>query len=190
MTPADAVVVLGAEVLGSDRPSVAVRRRLTHGVEALAKWDCHTLVVAGGVGRGGVSEASVMRLLALGMGVPAESVVMEETSRNTLEQAACVASLARERGWRLLVLVSDRFHLPRALFLFRKMGIDVEGDPTAGRGEASLRQWWAGYFREAGAWVRVAWRAASGKQRRLASGAAGPTRRTPPPTGDGGRAAD
>jgi uncharacterized SAM-binding protein YcdF (DUF218 family) len=190
MSTADAVVVLGAEVLGPGRPSAAVRRRLAHGVEVLAKRGCDTLVVAGGVGRGGVSEASVMRLLALGMGVPAESVVMEETSHNTLEQAACVASLARERGWRLLVLVTDRFHLPRALYLFRKMGIEVEGDPTAGRGKSSLCRWWAACFREAGAWARVAWRVVTGEQRRLAGIAAGPGRPAPPSAGGDGPAGD
>ncbi len=171
MSRADAVVVLGAEVLGPGRPSAAVRRRLAHGVEALSRWECDSLVVAGGVGGAGVSEASVMRQLAIAMGVPPDRVVVEELSRNTLEQAANVAVLARDRSWKLLVLVSDRFHLPRALFLFHKMGVEAVGDATPGRGQATLRQWWSGYLREAGAWARVAWRAATGKQRRVIAAA-------------------
>ncbi len=166
MTGVDAVVVLGAEVLGPDRPSAAVRRRMTHGIEALARWHCDTLVVAGGVGPAGVSEASVMRRLALEMGVPPQAVVVEESSRNTLQQAANVAAMAREQGWQSLILVSDRFHLPRACFLFRRMGVRVVGDPTPGRGQATLGQWWGGYLREAGAWVRVGWRIVTGRQRR------------------------
>lgn len=166
------MVVLGAQVLGPDEPAPAVRRRVAHGVAALDRHGARWLVVAGGVGEAGVSEASVMAGLARGLGVAGERIVLEDRSRNTREQAVGVARLARERGWLRVVVVTDRYHLPRALFLFRRAGLGAGGDPVQGRGEARRWRWYGGWVREAAAWAKVAWQAAAGVVRRQP--AAGP----------------
>jgi uncharacterized SAM-binding protein YcdF (DUF218 family) len=173
-----AVVVLGAEVLGPGSPTPAVRRRLERGVEVWHRSGRPALVVCGGVGGAGVSEASVMRDLAVGLGVPREAVVLEEASRNTLEQAVAVAGLARQRSWDSVVVVSDRFHLPRARFLFRRMGLVVESAAVSGRLGTSRRRRLASWGREGAAWVKVAWQMLNGRLGReaaaLGSGPAAP----------------
>jgi uncharacterized SAM-binding protein YcdF (DUF218 family) len=166
---ADAVVVLGAQVLGPRRPAPAVRRRVLHGVSVLVEHGAPWLVLAGGVGEAGVSEASVMAALAGDLGVPGERLILEEASRSTLDQAAAVARMARERGWRRVIVVSDRYHLPRALFLFRRMGLEAVGSAARGRGEAPRWRWLGGWGREAAAWVKVAAQAATGRLRRAAA---------------------
>ncbi len=169
--PADAVVVLGAQVLGRDTPGPALRRRLDHGVAVRERTATPWLVLTGGVGAAGVSEAAVMAALARGRGVAAERLVLEEESTSTLEQAIAVSRLARQRGWRRVVVVTDRYHLPRALFLFHRMGVPADGDPARGPGGADWWRWLGGVAREGAAWAKVAMQARDGTLGRAARAA-------------------
>jgi uncharacterized SAM-binding protein YcdF (DUF218 family) len=60
------------------------------------------------------------------LGIPADRVVVERESRNTLENAQRSARIVRERGWRSLLLVTSAMHMPRAAATFRKAGLEVD----------------------------------------------------------------
>jgi uncharacterized SAM-binding protein YcdF (DUF218 family) len=147
----DVVVVLGAQVLPGGRPSTALRRRVEH---AVAVRGDRPLVVCGGVGRHGPAEAVVMAALAEQHGVSRGSIVLEDRSRTTREQAEAVAALAARHGWDRVLVVSDRYHVPRARFLFRAAGLPATGS-GCGRAGGSLLRWWGAWVREAGAWVKA-----------------------------------
>jgi len=74
-----------------------------------------------------VPEAEIMRRMALARGVPDAALLVEPGSRDTVETAWETARLLRPRGRRLVFLVSDRAHLPRAALLFRLAGLGVAG---------------------------------------------------------------
>ena len=158
----DAVVVLGAQVLPGGRPSTALRRRLEHGVVTFRSSGAPVLVVSGGVGAEPPSEATVMARMAEALGVSPRHIVAEDRSHSTLEQAEQVAAVARRRGWQRVLVVTDRYHLPRAVFLFRRAGLDVQGS-GCGRAGGSLVRWWGGVLREAPAWVKTAALVISGR---------------------------
>jgi uncharacterized SAM-binding protein YcdF (DUF218 family) len=162
----DAVVVLGAQVLRSGRPSASLRRRLEHGVSVWRRFPEALLVVAGGVGGAPISEAEAMRRMAEAAGVPPERIVPEDRSRSTMDQAVEVARLAGIHGWGHLVVVTDRYHSPRALFLFGRLGLAATGDPVRGRGGGSRRRWVAGALREIPAWGKAVLLVAAGSHRR------------------------
>lgn len=117
---ADAIVVLGCA------PSAALERRIERGVRLYREGVAPVLLTAGG-GGGPEPEALIMRRAALARGVPATALVTEPNSRDTLGNARETAALLRSRGWRRIVLVSDRTHLPRAVLLFRLAGIEIVG---------------------------------------------------------------
>lgn len=151
----DAVVVLGAEVLPESRPSTALRRRVEHGVATMRRTGAPILVVCGGVGRRPPAEAVVMAGIAEHLGVARDRIVLEDRSRSTLEQAEEVAALARAAAWHIVVVVTDRYHLPRAVHLFRRAGLAARGSGS-GRSGGSLLRWWGGALREVPAWVKTA----------------------------------
>ena len=66
------------------------------------------------------------RLLCEG-GVPPEAIVRERCSLDTRDNARFAASLLGRRGIRSVVLVTCRWHLPRAERAFRAAGLEVEG---------------------------------------------------------------
>lgn len=63
-------------------------------------------------------------------GVPRERVVVEARSLNTRENATNCASIARERGWDELVLITSAAHMPRALGAFAAAELRVDALPV------------------------------------------------------------
>lgn len=147
---ADAVVVLGCALRGG-LPSPALVRRVERGIALLRCGAAPLLVLSGGGAP--LSEAAAMRDLALAQGVGAEALLLEPRSRNTFENARETARLLQGSGLGRVVLVSDRYHLPRARLLFRAAGLAVAGcDGPPPRG---LIREWPLYLREAAAFMRL-----------------------------------
>lgn len=165
----DAIVVLGAEIFASGTPSPAVRRRMEHGICVFRQSGARWLVLAGGVGRSGLCEASVMAALAVESGIPRHQIIEEDRSHNTLEQAVAVRALAQRHAWASVCVVSDRFHVPRAVFLFRRVGVTASADPVRGRGEGTRRRWVLAWLREVGSWAKVGLQLVCGRFRRIAA---------------------
>ena len=115
---ADAVVVLGC------RGAAGLTRRLDYGLRLFQSGAAPLLLLSGG-GAGSVPEAEIMRRMALARGVPDAELLVEPGSRDTIENARESARLLRPRGGRVVLLVSDRAHLPRAALLFRLAGLRV-----------------------------------------------------------------
>jgi uncharacterized SAM-binding protein YcdF (DUF218 family) len=55
----------------------------------------------------------------------------EERSRNTLENAAYTADLLRPLGITRIIVVTDSFHMTRALWSFRRAGLEPTAAPIA-----------------------------------------------------------
>ena len=119
----DVIVVLGG-------PVPAMRRRTAHAVNLLEQGQAEHLLLSGGVVRKG-AEYVMMREMALAAGAPAERIVLERRSRNTLENALCSCAVMERHGWTRALVVTDRLHLPRALMSFRAAGVRVRGSGVA-----------------------------------------------------------
>jgi uncharacterized SAM-binding protein YcdF (DUF218 family) len=59
------------------------------------------------------------------LGVPAESIVLEDRSRTTRENALYTAELLKERELQRVLLVTSAVHMPRAIATFQAAGVDV-----------------------------------------------------------------
>ena len=87
------------------------------------------LVLSGGSGRPD-TEADLMRRLAISLGVPPDSIILESRSRNTAESAVLVAGILEDRGPRLVHLVTSALHMPRAAGSFEAQGVRVCRHPV------------------------------------------------------------
>ncbi len=161
----DAVVVLGAALTEAGVAGPALLRRLEHGVAAWQRRDARYLLVSGGIVGPPPAEAEVMRDLAIARGVPAERIVVEDKARNTFENAVYSGRIARDRGWRRLAVVTDGFHMRRALYVFRRLGLPVEGDPVPGRDGLSVAGWSWAHVQETGLLIQSAYLFAIGRHK-------------------------
>ena len=139
--PTDAVVVLGAAMAAPGVPGPALRRRLEHGVTAFFAHDAAHLLVSGGIVGPPPAEAHMMRDLALARGVAAERIIVEDMARNTFENAVYAGRIMRERGWSRVIIVTDSHHLPRALYVFRRLGLKVTGEGVPRPSGTSRLSW-------------------------------------------------
>ena len=71
-----------------------------------------------------------MRELAVRLGVPSESCLLEEQSHSTEQNARFSSQLLRSLGARRVVIVSDPYHLLRARQYFRLHGFEVATSPA------------------------------------------------------------
>ncbi|MFB0537347.1 MAG: YdcF family protein [Anaerolineae bacterium] len=127
---ADVIVVLGARVWPSGRPSDALTRRTLHAVKLYKEGLAAAIVFSGGLGTHPPTEAQAAARLAMDQGVPPEAVVLEEESHSTEDSAFLVSEIMRARGWQRAIVVSDAYHLWRAKLLFGKAGIEAYPSPA------------------------------------------------------------
>ncbi|TFL19445.1 YdcF family protein [Jannaschia formosa] len=122
-------VVLGAAVRPDGTASPAFRLRVAHAVSLWRGGEVAAICVAGGQGAHGEAEGIVGCRLAVGMGVPPEALLAETESRNTVENLTFAARMLEGRP---MVLVSSRWHLPRARLAAALLGLAVETSGPAG----------------------------------------------------------
>ena len=132
---AQAIVVLGggsyyaAPEYGGDTGGYTTLERLRYGAR-LARESRLPLLVTGGSPFGARPEAESMReSLEQDFGVKVRWV--EAASRDTAENASLSAPLLKAAGVTRIALVSHGWHLPRAIPLFEKQGLEVAAAPTA-----------------------------------------------------------
>jgi uncharacterized SAM-binding protein YcdF (DUF218 family) len=94
-----------------------------------------TLVTSGSSIDGAHDISLLTSSLWRDMGVPEAAILRVPGPRNTVEEVRAYARLAEERGWNRIGLVTSARHLPRALALCRRHGLDVEPLPADFRAE-------------------------------------------------------
>jgi uncharacterized SAM-binding protein YcdF (DUF218 family) len=131
MGTADAIVILGAAQYDG-RLSPVFRARLDHAIALWREGRAPLLVMTGGRREGDRwSEAATARDYAIGQGVPAASIRMEDQGRSTLESLRRVATILERGALASAVFVSDRSHMLRVMWMARDLGIDAYGSPTS-----------------------------------------------------------
>ena len=130
LTDIDCVLVLGCQVKENGRPSHMLEDRLKRGV-SLYQSGMPKLLMSGDHGRETYNEVGTMKQYATDAGVPAEDVFMDHAGFSTYE------SLYRAKevfGVKRLVIVTQKYHLYRALFIARALGMDAWGVHSDYRG--------------------------------------------------------
>jgi uncharacterized SAM-binding protein YcdF (DUF218 family) len=137
---ADAIVVLGAAIGRDGMASDALARRIRHGIALFEAGAAPRLILCGGdSSRAGVSEAAVMRDVALAAGVPTTAILLDERSASTFDNAKETAQLMRAHALATVILVSEGYHLRRARALFRLHGVNVAAVSAAPPGRVGYR---------------------------------------------------
>jgi len=119
---------LGIDSCASD----ASLKRLIYAIEIFRTFEEPTLVISGGRGSfdsPSAAEATVLEKTAIRLGIPERAIVLEAGSRDTWENSRGLRSLLAGTK-RPVVLVTSAFHMARAVWTFRRNGIDVIPAPT------------------------------------------------------------
>ena len=91
------------------------------------------VLITGGAPASAQAESVLMARYLEETGVPHKSIITEEASRNTFENAEFSLKICEEKGYKRVILVTSAYHMPRAVLLFRKAGGEVTPFPVAKR---------------------------------------------------------
>lgn len=124
----EVMLILGCQVKPWG-PSILLQDRLEEGLEYWQEHPEITIVVSGGKGPDEhVTEAGAMAEYLMVRGVPAEDIILEEQSHNTVQNFRYSRILLEEQGYNLeetgVLVVSNGFHLTRARMLAERTGFE------------------------------------------------------------------
>ncbi len=127
--PYDCILVLGCGVTDDGTPSAMLRDRLETALCLYQSGAASKILVSGDHGQTSYDEVNVMKGFLVDAGVPSQDVFMDHAGFSTYE------SVVRARDVfcvRRVVIVTQRYHLYRAVFLAQCSGLQVCGVPTQG----------------------------------------------------------
>jgi uncharacterized SAM-binding protein YcdF (DUF218 family) len=134
---ADAIVVLSDDNFYADRA--------THAAQLFRQGVAPVVVASGRRLRpdAGISELMVHDLVE--RGVPKDKIErLSHNADSTMEEAELIGKLAKERGWKGLVIVTSNYHTRRTRYIFEKVlpsGITATV-ASAPDGDFDPRKWW------------------------------------------------
>lgn len=127
---ADAAVILGAAAWGKN-PSPVFRERIRHGIHLYQQGRVAKLIFTGGSPKAGfMTEAEVGRRYAIAHGVPKEVILFENRSRDTYQNLANLLPILKENELDSLIIISDPYHLARAMVMAKSLGLNAYSEPT------------------------------------------------------------
>jgi vancomycin permeability regulator SanA len=121
---ADCILVLGCGVYSDGTPMPMLTDRLLTGIALYEKGWSDTLFFTGDNAGEDYNEVGAMETFSLDRGVPAEAITLDGQGYSTYE------SLYRAKevyGFQRVVIVTQRYHLSRALYLAQSLGLDAWG---------------------------------------------------------------
>ncbi len=130
----DCVLVLGAGVWG-DSPSHLLEERLNKGVEVYNTGCTNRILMSGDHGRTDYDEVNVMKDFAIDNGAVAEEVFMDHAGFSTYESMYRAKEIFQVKK---VVIVTQKYHLYRAVYDARKLGLDAYGVVADGQYNFSL----------------------------------------------------
>lgn len=140
---ADAIIILGAAI-----NTPALYNRTQEGLRLYQDGKADTLILSGGkIADSDISEAEYMEKVIIGNTAEPVRYVLEDQSHNTYENIRNSKAMLGE-GDDTVIIVSDEFHLARAVLLAKRAGIEKVywSAPVAGYYRAPELRFY--YFRE------------------------------------------
>lgn len=120
----DCILVLGAGVKANGTPSDMLRDRLEVGVELYELGASDRILMSGDHMQHDYDEVGVMKRYAVEAGVPSEHVFLDHAGLSTYDSLYRVANLY---GAKKVLIVTQEYHLYRALYIARSLGMEAYG---------------------------------------------------------------
>lgn len=136
VAPKTVALILGAAVSSDGTPSPTFDLRIRRAVDLWRTGRVSAICTTGGRGRFGPPEGQVAHNVALALGLPQRAILVEDRSTNTFENIAFAKALLPDDV--TVLIVSNRWHLPRALLIAGLLGLQAE--PSGIRGTATLKR--------------------------------------------------
>lgn len=120
----DCILVLGCLVKDDGVPSDMLADRLKRGLELYEQGAAPKILMSGDHGRADYDEVNAMKRVAVDAGVPSSDVFMDHAGFSTYES---VYRAKEVFGADKIIIVTQEYHLYRALFIAESLGVEAYG---------------------------------------------------------------
>ena len=131
----DCILILGAGVWG-DKPSPMLEDRLVQGVSLYNNGVAPKIIVSGDHGTEEYDEVNIMKQFAIDKGVPSEDIFTDHAGFSSYDSIYRAKEIF---GAKKILIVTQKYHLYRALYIADKLEIEAYGvgsDPRKYSGQA------------------------------------------------------
>lgn len=123
---ADAALVLGAQVKADGSMSKMLTERVDMGIALYQAGVVKKIIMSGDHGREDYDEVNTMKDYAVAKGVPSEDIFMDHAGFSTYESMYRAKEIFQVES---MVVVTQQYHLYRALYDGMAFGMEVKGVP-------------------------------------------------------------
>lgn len=134
LSDVDCILVLGAGVHGTTL-SHMLEDRVKTGICLYELGSAPKILMSGDHGQDDYDEVNAMKAYAKECGVPSEDIFMDHAGFSTYESMYRARDIFRVKK---VVIVTQKYHLYRAVYNARKLGLDAYGVPADGQYNYSL----------------------------------------------------
>ena len=119
----DCIIILGAGIWG-DKPSPMLEDRLLEGISLYENNVSKKIIMSGDHGREEYDEVNIMKKFAIEKSVPSEDIFMDHAGFSSYESIYRTKEIF---GANKIVIVTQKYHLYRALYIANQLGIEAYG---------------------------------------------------------------
>ena len=134
---ADCIIVLGAGLRPDGNPTWMLEDRIKVGDELYKNHAAPKIIMSGDHGRESYDEVNAMKKYAKNEGVPSKDIFMDHAGFETYD------TMYRARdvfGAKKVIIVTQQYHLYRAMYAAKKLGLDAYG-VSATKRKYDNKQW-------------------------------------------------
>lgn len=126
----DAILVLGARVYDNNQPSPTLADRLDSAIALYRAGKAKKILASGDHSTAEYDEVSAMLAYLLAHDIPVEDIFLDHAGLNTYDSLYRARDIFQAES--LLICTQD-FHMPRAIYIARSLGISAWGVPCPDR---------------------------------------------------------
>ena len=123
LSDVDCIIILGAAIWG-DKPSPMLEDRLLEGIKLYQNNVSDKIIMSGDHGKKEYDEVNMMKNYAIEKGIPSENIFMDHAGFSTYESIYRAKDVFQAKK---IVIVTQKYHLYRALYIANKLGIEAYG---------------------------------------------------------------
>ena len=123
LSDVDCIIILGAGIWG-DKPSPMLEDRLQEGIKLYQNNVSDKIIMSGDHGKKEYDEVNIMKNYVVERGIPSEDIFMDHAGFSTYESIYRAKDVFQAKK---IVIVTQKYHLYRALYIANKLGIEAYG---------------------------------------------------------------
>jgi len=116
----DAIIVFAGGVGESGKAGQGYEERVEYAVELYKKGFAKKIIFSSGY-KYAIKEAQIMKALAVSLGIPPDSILLEEKAKDTYENVKYTAKMLDDYNWNSALLVTSPYHTKRSSMVFFKV---------------------------------------------------------------------